>query len=444
MKHNAFSKTLLWFMALAMVLPLSFTNFTEVSAEEDVLTVDDPLLDVSTEVTAADIGLPQSQIDNATSEPKVRRTIVGHLIEIGNTTAKRTSVIIRTKNKLNQDEDVTVEVEGVPITNSVGGASSLNDWIAGDQISATVDEFNSGALVARNLRNRAIRQFQRGKNGWITAIRPEENEVDVRWANQIFTLNTANAHMVSGINNPATLADFKIGDRVRARVSDDGDGNPLTWNASIMVVLRRGNVLFMRVTRWVVPGKIINIPEDLTMPVTMEVKILPNNFYQEGDVNNLIGAPGKLIKVDVTDDTKLFRRFLGKAYLKEFSEDDEINIIGRLDENSGHLVAKFIQNKSIQKLGKVMRLGKVNSVDTTANTIDVTLVRTRRAIRNWTIKVLASTKIIKDGELITLADIQAGNKLRIIGSSADFTNHTVMAQKIIIVKPVLATTTPTL
>ncbi len=442
MKHNAFSKTLLWLMALAMVLPLPFSR---VAAEEDVLTVDDPLLDVSTEVTAADIGLSATQINNASSEAKSRRTIIGHLIEIGNTTAKRTSIIIRIKNKLNQDEDVTVEVESIPITNSSGGVSSLNDWIAGDQITATVDEYAGGSLVAKNLKNMAMKWYHNGKNGWITAIRPEENEIDVRWAPQIFTLNTTDARMVAGLKNPATITDFKIGDRVRGRVVDDEDGNPLTWNAHILVVLRRGNDLFMRVTRWVVPGKIISIPEDLTMPVTMEVKILPNNFYQEGDVNNLIGGPGKVIKVDVTDATKLFRRFLGKAYLKEFSEDDEIGIIGRLDESSGHLVAKLIVNKSIQKVGKVMRLGKVDSVDLTANTIDVTLIRTRRALRNWTIEVLPSTKIIKNGELITLADIQLTDKVRIVGGSADFANNTVMALKVIVMThPSEQTATPTL
>lgn len=431
MKYNLTSKTFLWLMVLAMILPLSFIK---VSAEEEVLTVDDPLLDVSTEVTAADLGATETQLNNATSEAKSRRTIAGHLIEIGNTTAKRTSVIVRTKNKLNQDEDLTLEVESTtPVTDNSGGTSSLSDWIAGDQITATVDEYAGGAIVTRSLKNKAMKWYHNGKNGWITAIRPEENEIDVQWAGQTFTLNTTDAHMVSGIKNPATLSDFKIGDRVRGRVSDDGDGNPLTWKAHILVVLRRGNVLFMRVTRWVVQGKIISIPEDLTMPVTMDVKILPNDFFQAGDVNNLIGEPGNVIKVDVTDATKLFRRFFGKAYLKEFSEQDEINIIGRRDETTGHLVAKFIQNKSIQKLGKVMRLGKVNTVDTTNNTIDVTLIRTRRALRNWTIQVTPATKIIKDDQIITIADIQPNDKGRIIGGSANFSTNTVLApQKVII------------
>lgn len=430
MKYKFLSKTLLWLMALAMILPLPLIK---VAAEEDVLTVDDPLLDVSTEVTAADIGLTETQINNATNVKKNIISKIGTLIEIGNTTANKTTLIVRYKNKYNQDEDQTLEIVATtPILNASGGSSSLSDWIAGDQISFTADNYDNGDLVAKNLKNMAMKWYHYGKNGWITAIRPEENEIDVSWSNQIFTLNTTDARMVAGLKNPATLADFKIGDRVRARAVEDNDGNPLTWNAHILVVLRRGNDLFMRVTRWIVPGKIITIPEDLTMPITMEVKILPNSFYQEGDVNNLVGAPGKIIKVDITENTKLYRRFLGNAWLKEFSEDDEISIIGRLDEASGHLVAKFIVNKSVQKVGKVMRLGKVNSVDLTANTISVTLIRTRRALRNWTIKVFPATKIIKGDTIITLADIQPNDKLRIVGGSADFTNNTVIAEKVIV------------
>jgi hypothetical protein len=433
MKNKLFSKSVLWLMALAMLMPLTPLK---VLAEEDVLTVNDPALDVSTEVTAAEIGLTGSQINNATVEPSTTETVTGTLIEIGNTTSKMTSIIIRIKNKLNQMVDQTIEVDSSTlIQNDANSTSNLNDFIAGDQVTYTTENYSGGSMRAQKIKNRAIRWAHQGRNGWITAIRPEENEMDLKWGNLVYTLNTAGAKMVSGTINPATLNDFKIGDRVRSRVEADNDGNPLTWNAKIVVVLRRGNDLFMRVSRWVVPGKIITMPEDLTWPFTMEVKVLPNSFYQEGDVNNLIGAPGKIIKVDVTEDTKLFRRFLGKALLKEFSEDDEISIIGRLDEASGHLVAKFIVNKSIQKIGKIMRLGKVNSVDLTANTIDITLIRTRRAMRNWTIRVFPATKIIKDGTTITLADIQPTDKLRIVGGSADFTNNTVIALKIVVLLP---------
>jgi hypothetical protein len=186
----------------------------------------------------------------------------------------------------------------------------------------------------------------------------------------------------------------------------------------------------MRVTRWVVGGRIYSLPEDLTKPFTMEVKILNSPFFQANDVNNLVGAPGDIINIDVTENTKLVRKYFGKAFIKEFSEGDNIRIIGRRDEDTGNIVAKFIKDNDIQKLGKVYRLGKVDTVNTEANTIDVTLIRTRRAIRNWTIKVLESTKIYKAGELISLSDIKENDKLRIVGASANLNDRTVMAQRI--------------
>ena len=440
MKNKFLSRTLLWLIAFAMLMPLPLLK---VAAEEDVLTVDDPLLDVSTEVTAADISATTSQVDNATTEATETLNTTGTLIEIGNTTADNTTIIIRTTDAQGNTEDQTVEVDmgSTSIVNNSGTASSLSDWIAGDQISFSATEYtNSGAIVAGKLRNLAHKLNNIGKNGWIAALRPEENEMDVTWGNQVFTLNTTDAKMVSGIHNPATLSDFKIGDRIRARVVDDGDGNPLTWKAQIVVVLRRGNALFMRVTRWVVPAEIYSIPEDLSLPITIEVKILPSEFFEANDVNNLVGNPGEIIKVDINENTKLVRKFFGKAYLKEFSEGDELKIIGRRDETSGHLVAKFIKNNSIQKLGKVMRIGKINSIDTANNTLNITLIRTRRAIRNWTIQVTPATKIIKNGQTITLADILNTDKIRIVGGSANFTTNTVLAPaKIIIVKPTIAT-----
>lgn len=440
MKHKFILKGLFITLAFSLVMPTGLS----LAAEEEVWTVEDPKLDVSTEVTAADLGESENAVNNTTSEATESITTTGTLIEIGNTTAKNTTIIIRTTDEEGNIEDQTVEVEPTTsVLNNSWSSSSLSDWIAGDQISYTADSYtNSGAIAAGRLRNLAHHWYHKGKNGWVVALRPAEDEMDVTWNNQVFTLNTKDAHMVSGINNPATLDDFKIGDRIRARAVDDGDGNPNTWDAKIVVVLRRGSVLFMRVTRWVVSGRIYSIPEDLTKPVTIEVKILDSPFFEENDVNNLVGAPGDIIKVDITENTYLVRKYFGKAFLKEFSEGDGIRIIGRRDEVTGHLVAKFIKNNDIQRLGKVYRLGKVNSVDLNANTIDVTLVRTRRAIRNWTIEVLESTKIYKAGELISLSDIQQNDKLRIVGGSANFNQRTVMAERInVLIKQTLPSST---
>lgn len=438
MKHKTILKGLFVALMLSLIIPLSLVSLAEdeVAAENDV----------STEVTAADLGASANQINNATLEQTETKTVTGTLIEIGNTTADNTTVIIRTTTASGQTEDQTVEVEPVTaIQNASGGTSDLSDWIAGDQITYTADTYtNSGSIISKNLKNLAIKWFHQAKNGWVIAIRPDENELDVRWNNQTYTINTKDAHMVSGLNNPATLNDFKIGDRVRGRVIEDNDGNPLTWKAEILVVLRRGNDLFMRITRWVVPARIYSIPEDISLPTTIEVKILPSAFYQANDVNNLIGAPGDIIKVDINDSTHLVRKYFGKAYLKEFSEGDEVKIIGRRDETSGHLVAKYIKNNSIQKLGTPARLGKVDAINASADnntgTINITLVNTRQAIRNWTVNVLSWTKIYKAGELITINDIQVGDVIRARGGTLNSNTFTINAATINVLVPIATPT----
>ena len=320
-------------------------------------------IDASTDITLSDVtisGESEDNINNASNEVTETTTETGMLIEIGNTTAENTTIIVRTTDDEGSTEDVTLEIESnSSIQQDSTASGDLSDWIAGDQITFTADEYtNSGAMVAKKVRNRSFKRHHRGRNGWIEAIRTDVQEVDVQWAGKIYTLDVSKARMVAGLKNPASIGDFQVGDRIRARVVEDGDGNNLTWDATIMVVLRRGKDLFMRVTRWVVPGVITSIPEELDLPVTIEVEVSDSKFYEEGDVNNLIGAPGTKILVDIIEDTKLRRRYLGKAQLSEFSEGDHVRIIGRRDESTGHLVAKFIKDNSIQRLGVAYRLGR--------------------------------------------------------------------------------------
>ncbi len=252
------------------------------------------------------------------------------------------------------------------------------------------------------------------------------------WGTDVFTLNVANASMVAGLKNPASITDLHIGDRVRARVTDDNDGNRLTWNASILVVLRRGNTLFMRVTRWVVPATITKIPQDLTLPVTIEASVEDSKFYEKNDVNNLIGAPGTKIMVDITSDTKLVRRYYGQALLSEFSEGDSIRIIGRRDEATGHLVARVIKDNAIQRLGVAHRLGSVTAIDSSTKTLTVVLFKTDDPDKTWMIKTSATTKIYLNGVLGNWSDLMIGSAVRIRGT-ANRTDKSVSADTIVIV-----------
>ncbi len=410
-----FIKGIFMLLCFSLILPPVFT----ISAEE-ITEGPEKKYDISEEVKASDIGLSEVKINNANTEEIETKITTGTLIEIGNTTAEKTTIIIRIKDKDGNDEDQTVEIEkkDTSILNDSQNIADLSNMIAGDQITFTADHYtNSGAIVAKKIRNRSIKRKHNGKNGWIKAIRWDENEIDVTWNNKIFTLNTSEARMVAGLKNPANIKDFKVGDRIRARVEEDGDGNVDTWDAKIIVVLRRGKTLFMRVTRWVVDGTIREMPEDISLPTGIVVKINPSKFYEAGDVNNLIGTPGEILKVDIDEKTRLVRKFMGKAFLKEFSEGDKVRIIGRRNKNTGHLVARFIKNNSIQKLGVHRHFGKVDTVDTINNTIDITLVKTRVTHKNWRLNVLPNTKIFKSGEEIKLSDINVGDIIRVGGVS---------------------------
>src|SRR3989338_4271404 len=324
--------------------------------------------DVNVEVTAIDAALngeSEAQINNASGEATEAVDITGTLIEIGNTTAEETTLIIRTTSDDGQSEDQTLEIApaAAAILTDSGLKADLSDWIAGDQIRIRAQKFlNSGALKAERVQNRSFKGNSRGLNGWVKAVRAEANEVEVEWAGKIYTVKTTNAKMVAGLKNPAALADFQTGDRVSGRVTEDGDGNPLTVNGQILVVLRRGQDLFMRVTRWVVPVKITALPQDLTLPTTIEAEVLPSKFYEQGDVNNLVGEPGAAIYIDITADTNLRRRYLGKALLSEFNVGDEVMVIGRRDESSGHILAQVLQNTSIKREGIRYKLGKITAI----------------------------------------------------------------------------------
>ncbi len=414
--HNTLTKPILTILACVMALgsspaPVAAESLIDLNTGIEV--------DANIDITAADIGAAsEAQVNAAATESTETETVSGTLIEIGNTTAAQTTIVVRTTDDEGESEDVTLEVDtATSLQTDTGTTADLSDWIAGDPVTFTARHYtNSGQLLATRIRNRAFKRSHKGINGWVKAVRAVDNEMDIEWGKQIYTLSTTNTKMVAGVKNPATLADFKIGDRIRTRVSDDGDQNPATWNANIIVVLRRGNTLFMRVTRWVVAGKITMLPESTSVPTTIELEVLRSKFYEEGDVNNLIGAPGTKLLVDITNDTKLVRRYLGKALLAEFSEGDEVRIIGRLNESNGHLTAKFIKNNSIQKLGVAYRMGEVMAIDAAAKSFAVKLLsRTPRNDMEWTIKTNADTKFHKNGNEATFADVQIGSKVRVRG-----------------------------
>lgn len=415
MKNVSVTRGVLIVGAMTMIL---LSPLTMVFATEGSTTITHET-DMNTEVKASDTGESEAKVNAATSEVTSKISGSGTLVEIGNTTAANTTIIVRQKKSDGTTKDVTLEItEHTTINTNSRRNADLSDWIAGDNLSFNATEYeNSGQIVATVVVNHAFMDKHKGHNGWITAIRADKNEIDVKWQDKIYTLNVATAKMVAGVKNPATMNDLKVNDRVRSRVVEDNDGNSLTWKAEIVVVLRRGNDLFMRVTRWAVPAKIVNLPQSLTLPTTIEVEVLPSKFYQEGDVNNLVGKPGTRMFVDILEDTNLVRKYLGKALLAEFSEGDQVRIIGKRDETTGHLVASFVKDESIQRLGVSSRFGKVTAIDTANSTLTVMLQNTLSTYKTWTVKVSPTTKLYKDGAVISMTDIKVGDIIRVRGTA---------------------------
>ncbi|MBU0636618.1 hypothetical protein KKH16_00180 [Patescibacteria group bacterium] len=404
-------------LVLVVALSAMAVAITPLLAEEEIA---DAITDVNSDaITATDIGaVDASLVNNASAEATENIATTGTLIEIGNTTAEETTIVVRTTDATGQTEDVTLEVPtaNTTLTTDANVKADLSDWISGDQVTFTAKKFlNSGALQAKKITNRSFKKGEKGVNGWVKEIRADKNEIDVTWGKNIYTLNLAEAKIVAGAKNPATINDLLVGDRVRVRVIDDKDGNPATWKAKIVVVLRRGNDLFMRVTRWVIPAKITSIPTDLTLPTIIEAEILPSKFYQKGDANNLVGAPGDKIYINIDNNTQLARRFLGKSLLSEMSVDDTIRVIGRRDETTGYINAKFIKNESIQVLGVAQRLGQITAIDATAKTATITILPEKANRETVLLKTTDKTKILRNNEKAGISDLVVGDIIKTRG-----------------------------
>lgn len=404
-------------LVLAVAIGVIAVAITPLLAEEELTNV---ITEVNSDaITATDIGATDAtQVNNASSEATETIATTGTLIEIGNTTAEETTVVVRSTDETGQTEDVTLEVPTTEatLTTSTGAKADLSDWIAGDQVSFTAKKFlNSGTLRAKKIINKSFKPGQKGVNGWIKEIRADKNEIDVNWGKNVYTLNLAEAKIVAGLKNPATVNDLAVGDRIRVRVVDDKDKNPATWKAKVVVVLRRGNSLFMRVTRVVIPAKITSLPTDLSLPTTIEAEILPSKFFQKNDANNLVGVPGAKIYINIDDNTKLVRRFLGKSLLSEMSVGDTINVIGRRDETTGNIDAKIIRDESIQVLGVAQRLGQITAIDTTAKTVTITILPEKANRSSVLLKTTDKTKIFRDGKEATISDLIVGDMVKTRG-----------------------------
>jgi len=242
----------------------------------------------------------------------------------------------------------------------------LSNWIPGDQI-RVIGELNdnTNTVAASSLRNLSFiaRQYD-GYNGWITAIDVDAGTFTFTWNQQERTLRvTDRTRIVAGLKNPADLTDLKIGDRLRGRVFENSD------EAKIVVILRRGRDLFMKIRTFVPNAKLVRLSSTV-IPTTIQVEIRPTPGLKADDVNNLVGTEGTLVTVNVTEDTILTRKYFGRTTLAEFSPGDSLRIVGRVNDD-GTIDAKMIKNNSIWRTDVFGHVGTIQSINTNENYIEI-------------------------------------------------------------------------
>jgi len=305
----------------------------------------------------------EGECKNITSEAGLSEetsaiNFAGMLVEVGSTDIP-TNLIIRR----NSDQaDFTVNVESDTILGQRRDQqTNLSNWIPGDQIRVIGEENeNTGEIDATILVNLSVViNTNTGANGWITEINKDTKTITYQWQSQEHTFSyDDNTRIVSGLKNPASINDLTVNDRIRARLLMRAGEDPL---AKIIIVLRRGSNLFMKIRTFTPLTTLVRMDSAL-VPTTIQVKIEKTPGLRANDVNNLIGTEGALVTVNITEDTKIVRKYFGLTTLEEFSIGDQLRVIGRVNDD-GTIDAKVVKNNSIWKTSTQGHAGVVNEVN---------------------------------------------------------------------------------
>lgn len=357
-----------------------------------------------------------SEIDDQLSQYIEDVHFLGTLVELGSTTAP-CNLVVRVSSATdeltgNVEGDVTVEVT----TSTVLGQrrdqyTRLEDWIPGDRIRVIgQQDTNTGVVTASVLVNHSISTERNwGSNGWITAIDTDNDIVSVQWQNKTYQLQvTENTRIVVPPKNPAEITDLKVGDRIRGRVLHRlSEGTAV--EAKIIVVLRRGNDIFLGIRTGIVKGEILEIA-GTEVPTTMTVEIQANNHLKKNDANNLIGVEGDTITVNVTEDTTIVRKYFGHTDLTEFVPGDLVMMVGKV-QTDGTYSARLIRNKSIWIANTRGHSGEITAINTDQNQLTV-----KWHGKSWRVDISANTQIVKDNDTsATIEDLEVGDLIRARG-----------------------------
>lgn len=352
--------------------------------------------------SALAVSFPALAEEVAGTETTTSVNFVGTLIEVGSTDVP-TTLVVRYNNV---DYSVNVTSDTL-LGQRLDQWTKLSDWIPGDAIRVigTKNE-NTGVIDATILVNTSIVIWShRGVNGWITAIDTENSKVTVTYASATYVLQvTDNTNIYIPGKGRVTINELRVGDRIRGRALKRWGTTEL--EAKIIVVLRRGNLLFQKLRTNVFNAELLEVA-GTTPPTTIKVKILESPTLKFGDVNNLIGLPGDEKTVNITESTKLVRRWFGSTTLEEFVPGDHLMIVGRANDD-GTIDAKLVRDNDIWLATSLGAAGEITSIDTANNQFVVSWLG-----KTVTVKVTSATKIVVgENTAATISDLQVGDLVR--------------------------------
>jgi hypothetical protein len=150
--------------------------------------------------------------------------------------------------------------------------------------------------------------------------------------------------------------------------------------------------------------------------------------------------------VNVTEDTKIIRKFNGESSLVELAIGDMLDVRGSLTGTT--IDATRIKNLSIQRKGGSF-WGSVKSIDATNKTFVLDPTFPKKTLADQTVTTTAATKIFQGNRAGEFSDIAVGMRIKVIGLWRKSAN-TIAADRLIIqltelngtVKAIDTTSTP--
>jgi len=395
-------KKIMFFLVALFVMPSIFP----VAADSRVCGLDGAIYDSAAKAEEAGVDVSynfacetptdESKLYEAKSEAK----FAGMLVEIGSTDMP-TNLIVR-DNKSGADYTVAVSAATL-LGQKKGETTNLADWMPGDQIRVVGQKNeNTGNIDAGTLVNASINlKTNAGVNGWITKINKEKKEVFYKWADKdgVFKYDDK-TRFVAGLKAAAGIDDLKAGDRIRARLLPISGQAP---TAKIVIVLRRGNDLFMKI-RTFTPIVTLTRLDSAIIPTTIQVKMEKTPGIKAGDANNILGVDGSLITVNVTADTQLVRKYFGRTGLSEYAVGDRLRIVGRVNDD-GTIDAKVIKNESIWKTNLQGHVGIVETVDAVGGQLTISWTPVKPVTR---VKLREKLENAKTGKVKMQAERENG------------------------------------